>query len=207
MKNIMHGLILVLLCGAMGAAQADTSRWSVGFLYGELQPELSGWDQAYDEDMQGWQFSMAYKAMPFLDLGVSTGYYSADGQGLLPLNNTMGGMVEYVLVPLDLSLELQAVFNPSQWFIPYVGAGYSELYYKLKIANQDKREGRASGSHYKAGVKLLLNQLDAAAAQRLQRAWGVEKTLLILEYYSLDVEKEDLDLGGERYSLGLVFEF
>ena len=207
MRYIVHWLIFALLCSAIGAAQADTSRWSVGLAYGEFQPELSGWDKAYDEDMQGWQFSMAYKTMPFLDFGVSTGYYSADGQGLLPLNNTTGGRVEYVLVPLDLSLELQAVFNSAQWLIPYVGGGYSELYYKLKIANQEKREGRASGSHYKAGVKLLLNQLDPAAAQRFQRAWGVEKTLLTLEYYTLDAEKEALDLGGERYSLGLVFEF
>ena len=207
MKRLCVMCLFVLALVSLSAG-AQESKWSSQLHYSHFAPDLDGWDNAYEDDeMKGWYFAMAYKPVSIIDLGVGVGYFSAHGQGHLPLNDTVGGDVHFIIYPVDVYLEFQGHFSANQWLIPYVGAGYSRIYYQIDIANQSDRKGRASGSHYKAGLKFSLNRIDPLSARQLSRGWGVEDSLLIVEAKWLESDKSGIDLGGRFVSFGLKFEF
>jgi len=205
----LKALALFLLLGTFCPVLfASDSRWSTTINYAQYKPDLVGWDQGYDDNyMRGWQTALAYKPFSILELGLGVGYFSASGVGLLPLNGSLGGEVRYLIYPVEAYIELQAKFSQNQWLVPYIGGGYNMLYYRLEIDGQDNRKGKAEGTQYELGVRLLLNAFDSSAAKQLEQAWGIESTQLVLEVKNLDVNKLDLALGGKVYSLGLVFEF
>lgn len=204
--SFLIALLMILPASVFGEEQQ--SRWSAYLLYSEFSPDLADWEQGYgDRDMHGWQVGISFKAKTWLEFGLATGYHEATGQGFLPLNDTTGGQVEYLLAPVELYLEVHGRFSASQWLVPYIGGGYSYVFYQLDITNQEEREGKAQGHHYKLGVRASLNPLDPAAARQLQKAWGIERTSVLIEAKSLNLKKNNLDLGGRSYSLGLVFEF
>lgn len=201
---------LLLLCGLVMFAtlvSAQEASWSTSVSYVRFKPDMAHWRQAYDEDMQGVEIRVAYSPVTILDVGVALGHYSASGQGLLPLNNSYGGKVDYTLYPLEPYVFLHGRFSPNQWLTPYIGGGFSQVYYRVDSREQASRKGKAHGSHYRAGISFALNQYDKAASQRMSSAWGIVSTSLNLEVKELTAEKDDVDLGGRMYLLGLTFVF
>ncbi len=187
---------------------AEDSRWSMMLNYAQFEPDLIDWRSGYDDrHMPGWQMRLAYKPAPVLDVGLGLGYFSASGVGFLPLNNVSGGAVTYTVYPFDIYVSFQAKFSMEQWLVPYLGGGYTSLYYRVDIKGQADRKGKSEGMHYNLGLRFPLNKLDADAAKRLQRDWGIESTQFILDVKRYDVRKLGLELGGDIYSLGLLFEF
>ncbi len=207
MRAKAMGLLLCLYFFS-ASVSAEDSRWSMMLGYGQFAPGLIAWRSGYDDrHMPGWQMSVAYKPVPVVDVGLGLGYFSAAGVGFLPLNNAPGGAVTYTVYPFDVYASLQAKFSAEQWLVPYMGGGYTLFFYQIDIKGQADREGKAEGVHYNFGLRFSLNKLDAGAARRLQQGWGIERTQLIVDVKKYDVTKLDADLGGDIYSLGLLFEF
>jgi len=183
-------------------------RWSFEFKGGQIQPAQADWKRYYGSDAM-YQFSAALGYMPLraLQLGAELGYSQDNGQGLLPASGTLGGEVNYTLVPVHVYLTIRGAFTEGQWLIPYVGGGWTRAYYNQEVVNQQTYKGHADGWNARAGLQLLLNPLDPRSADNLKRSFGVEYTYLTLEAQKFSAKTDGTDLGGESYLLGIRVEY
>jgi hypothetical protein len=101
------------------------------------------------------------------------------------------------------------VLSEEQWVVPYAGGGFTRVYYKEKIESQDSVNGSVDGYHVRGGLQLLLNGLDANAANRMFQDYGVHNTYLVgeVEYTHAVVRSTSVNLGGTAYLFGFLFEF
>jgi len=182
-------------------------RWSFEFKVGKFESALDEWDTYYDERPFQLNVAWSYKIFRPLEIGLSLGRMTTDGVGNLPLQQSVGGDVSFTLVPLNVSLLYRLIFHENQLLVPYVGGGWSRVYYRQKTGDGDKFEGSRDGNHLKVGVQLLLDSFDKNGARNLQRRMGVENTYLFLEALSIETKKDQIDLGGDSVSLGLLMEY
>jgi hypothetical protein len=98
--------------------------------------------------------------------------------------------------------------------VPYVGGGWSRLFYQEEVEKQSVSRGAANGYHARAGIQLLLDGLDSRAADSLYLDAGVFHTYLFLEakytramINTIDNPSTSVNLGGTSYLGGLLFEF
>jgi hypothetical protein len=210
-----RAIALLICCLGLSAglpAGADTPasspHWSFEIKGGEFQPELSDWKKYFGSDSMNLDVvALGYMPLRALQLGAEVGYTHDDGQGLLPLNGTLGGDVSYTLVPVHVYLVVRGVFTAGQWLIPYVGGGWTRAYYKQEVATQQKNEGHADGWNTRAGLQLLLNPLDPSSAEKLKKGFGIDYTYLTLEAQKFSAKIDGTDLGGKSYLLGVRVEY
>jgi hypothetical protein len=212
MKNTVTLLLCCLLlnAGLAGATEETTAppRWSFEFKGGRFRPSLADWEKYYGSGSMT-QLDMALGYMPIraLQLGGEVGYSHDTGQGTLPSTGTLGGEVRYTQLPLHLYLTLRGVFSERQWLIPYVGGGWTYLYYKQEVVNQEESRGHADGWNARAGLQLLLNALDRDAAISIKQDYGIDYSYFTLEVQKYNAEVDGIDLGGESYLFGLRVEY
>ena len=200
---------LVLSAGAAGAAEEPLTspRWSFEFKTGRYKPTLPDWDRFYGSDaMHQYVVALGYMPLRMLQLGSEVAYSHDNGQGTLPSSGALGGEVNYTLTPVHVYLILRAAFTKGQWLIPYVGGGWTYLYYDQEVVNQQESKGHADGWNARAGLQLLLNPLDPSAAQDI-KGLGVQYTYLTLEAQKFSAKVDGTDLGGKSYLLGLRLEY
>ena len=185
----------------------DMPYWSFEIKGGNFKPSLDDWAKFYSKDkMRQFNLSLAYKWLRQVEVGIDVGYRRDKGQGRLEVSDTVGGVVTYENYPIGLFAVLRGVFSEGQWLVPFVGAGLSRVYYKTAIEYQDTVRGTVNGYTARAGVQLLLDGLDKSAASNAGNEYGLNNTYLIFEVKKSKA-KESLDIGGELYSMGLLFEF
>jgi hypothetical protein len=214
MNNIFLILLLVFLPVAVLADDQIQERphWSLELKGGLFYPALSNWNQYYGDDKTD-QFgaSLAYKFTRWLELGIEGSYISAKGQGFAPLHGTTAGKVTYELFPLNVFVLFRGIVDEKQWIVPYVGGGFTRIYYSEKIEFQDSVKGFADGYHARGGLQFLLDGIDRSAANSLYLDYGVFHTYFFIEatYSSatINTASDSLDLGGMSYMVGLLFEF
>lgn len=201
---------LVLSAGQLSAAEESVAspRWTIEFKDGQFQPTLSDWDRYYGSDSMH-QFVAALGFMPLraLQIGGEVGYSYDIGQGTLPSSGALGGEVKYTLMPVHVYLLLRGAFTERQWLIPYVGGGWTYLYYKQKVVSQLETKGHADGWNARAGLQLLVNSWDPSAAVDIKNSFGVQYTYLTLEVQKFSAKVDGTELGGESYLLGMRFEY
>jgi hypothetical protein len=200
---------LALALATSTATAADASRWALDIKGGVFEPDIDGWEEHYGDDRtEHVALAASYLPLSFLELGLEGGRMAARGVGDLQLNNTTGGTVTSEFFPLHVSVTLRGQFTSSQWIVPFVGGGYTRLYYRQRVIGESKAEGSVNGSHLRAGLLLLLDSLDRADARNLQRM-GIEHSYLTLEVQQLNAKEEttDTDLGGRSGLIGLRIEF
>jgi len=204
----------IALFGMAANTLADDNRphWSAEVKFGQFRPDLDEWDTFYNKDYM-WQYgaALAYKVIRQLDIGLEASYMSQSGKGILPLNNQVGGDVDYTLIPVSAFVTLRAVFSESQIIVPYVGGGVTRMYYEQDVDGGKTSKGNTDGSYYKAGVQFLLDRVDTTGASILKRDFGIYNTYLFFEFANTtaeidDVNGDEVDLGGKSYFLGLLFE-
>jgi hypothetical protein len=152
---------------------------------------------------------------------VAIGRIRDGGQGLAPLHSAAtgtagttiyGGHISYQLFPVNVFVVLRGVFSENQWVVPYIGGGWTRMYYKEVISLQPTVKGYTDGSHVRAGLQLLLDVFDERAATNMFRDYGVFHTYLFVEGQRTraminDLTGKSIDLGGTSVLGGLLFEF
>ncbi len=101
------------------------------------------------------------------------------------------------------------VLSERQWLVPYVGGGWTRIYYREKIESQSTARGYADGNFAKVGIQILLDGMDPSSANSLYLDYGVEHTYLFFEVRKTTAKLDDTvyDLGGVGLLAGLLFEF
>ncbi len=203
-------LLLVLIPqGSLASdGQQEAPRWSLELKGGNFFPKEEAWEPYYGDDKTGQLGAgLAWKITRQIEIGLDTAYIKDEGKGLAPQQGQITGNVTLELYPLQLFLLARGVFREEQWLVPYIGGGFTRTYYEQDIRGQERRRGSATGSHLRAGVQLLLDNIDRGTAWGFYDNFGVNNTYLFVEAQSSSVKVESIDLGGTSYQIGLLFEF
>ena len=215
LKKLTCIFILTLLPAVTHAADRRSERphWSLEVKGGLFYPAIDDWQAYYGDRKTGhYAASLSYKIFRQLEIGLEGGYIKDTGQGFAPVHGTFAGDVTYELFPVNAFLLLRGVFSEEQWLVPYIGGGWTRMYYREKIEFQGSVKGFADGAHGRAGLQFLLDGLDQSAANSFYLEHGVMHTYLFFEAQRTramidTVAGESVNLGGTSYLAGLLFEF
>jgi len=221
LKNIILILLFILLPVAAFAEAPveDRPHWSAEVKGGAFAPDIAHWATYYGERSAGqFEATLAYKILRQVEAGVAIGRIRDGGKGLAPLHSaatgttTFGGRINYQLFPVNVFVVLRGVFSENQWVVPYVGGGWTRMYYKEEISLQPSVKGYTDGSHVRAGLQLLLDVFDERAATNMFRDYGVYHTYFFIEGQRTraminEVSGGLINLGGTSVLGGLLFEF
>jgi hypothetical protein len=215
LKKIIFFIILLVIPAASHAAETLTERphWSLEIKGGHFTPDISNWSTYYGRKYTSeYAGSLAYKISRRLEVGIQGGYIQDKGQGLAPLHGVTAGSVTYKLFPVNAFILVRGVFSEQQWLVPYVGGGWTRMYYKEEVQYQSTARGSADGYHGRAGLQLLLDGIDPSASTSMYLDYGVFHTYLFVEgEYTRAMADTDnagsVNLGGTSWLVGLLFEF
>jgi hypothetical protein len=188
----------------------EQPHWSLEVKGGKFAPALEGWSQFSDKrSMPEYAATLAYKLLRQVEVGVGAGSIRGTGHSFAPLHGISVGHVTYQLFPVNAFVLLRGVINEDQLLVPYVGGGFTRIYYREKIEDQATARGHADGYHVRGGLQLSLDFIDRSAQNRMYIDYGVYHTYLFVEteYNRAVVKSVKTDLGGTAYLVGLLFEF
>jgi hypothetical protein len=212
LKNIIL-IFLVLVFPTTAYAEDPVlgrSHWSLELKGGTLDPDVKRFADFYGKkDMPLYAGSIAYKVLRQLEVGVGGGTAKVKGQAFAPGHQDLAGGVVYKLYPLNVFVLARGIIYENQWLVPYIGGGWTRMYYRQKIQNQGKVSGSADGYHVRGGLQFLLNNLDQSAANSMFMDYGVYHTYLFVEAEQTTAKEKtsSVDLGGTAYLIGLLLEF
>lgn len=220
MRGIISFLVLALLPMAAQAADPALKRphWSLEVKGGRFTPDIDNWKDYYGRDSTGqYAGTLAYKIIRQVEAGIEGGYIRDKGQGYAPKHQIITGKVKYELAPLSVFALFRGIFNEDQWVVPYVGGGWTRVYYKERIEYQPIIRGSVDGYHGRAGVQFLLDGVDPQASTNLFLEYGVLHTYFFIEAQTISATIDQLDtatytqkkidLGGTSVLGGMLFEF
>ena len=193
-----------------GAEDALVSRphWSIEVKAGNFFPDLTDWSRYHSrKDIPEYGASLAYKFIRQLEAGIEAGYLTTKGQARAPLHNIATGSVTYSLAPVNVFLLFRGIVNENQWIVPYAGGGYTRMFYKEQVEDQKTIKGSANGYHARAGIQILLDDLDPRGSSNLIHDYGIAHTYLFVEAKYTRAVVSSNNLGGKSYLGGLLFEF
>jgi len=207
----------VLFAAVTTAQAADDAlqrpHWSVELKGGSFYPAIDFWKDFYGSD-HTWQVSGAvgYKVLRWAEIGIEGGSIQDSGMGYGPTSGTLTGKVDYQLFPVHAYVLVRGIFSEDQWIVPYAGGGYTRIYYRERIEGQETVRGSVDGYHGRAGLQLLLDDLDRKSADNLYMSFGILHTYLLFEVQLTKTMVDtaslgSVDLGGFSYLGGLLFEF
>lgn len=209
-------LILILLAPTVVRAESapdERPHWSLEFKGGENIPAISGWSKYYDKRSNSeYGGALAYKITRWMEAGVEGAIIKGNGAGTAQLHNSVSGNVTFESYPLSVFVLARGVFSEDQWIVPYVGGGWTRLFYREKVQYQGISRGFADGYHARAGLQLLLDNIDPSAANDFYLEYGVTHTYFFIEAERIKanaqtVSSGSVDLGGTSFLGGLLFEF
>jgi hypothetical protein len=220
MKKLSLMLALFLLPVAVYGAEpyAERPHWSLEVKGGMFYPDIENWKDYFGSDKTShYAATLAYKLIRQIEIGMEGGYIRDKGQGFAIIHNEPAGSVTYELYPLEAFILLRGVFSEGQWLVPYVGGGWTRMYYREKVEFQEDVKGYTDGYHGRAGIQLLLDGLDQDAANSFYLEYGVHHTYLFFEAQytramidtvaTATTPSEKINLGGTSFLAGLLFEF
>lgn len=222
MKRLLLALALLFIPAVALAAEGsgDRPHWSLEMKGGVFFPGLSRWSDFYGSSFTS-EFggALAYKVRREIEVGIEGTYVSTDGNGQAPLHAQLAGggqvaagQVSYELFPLNVFVLARGVFSEDQLLVPYLGGGWTRMFYREEVKGQDKVQGSTNGFHVRGGIQFLLDRIDADAARNLDRDYHVRHTYFFTEakYTRATADTKpsgSVNLGGVSYLGGLLFEF
>jgi hypothetical protein len=210
-KTIALLVLLVLPSMAMAADSGmGRSNWSLEVKGGFFTPALDDWSHYYDrKSMPQLEASLAYLFAPQLEAGVGSGWMRGKGHLYAPQHASFAGNVIYDLYPVNVFVLVRGVMSDEQWLIPYIGGGWTRMYYQEKVEGENAISGHADGYHIRGGLQLSLDVFDPKAANTMLLDYGIEHTFIFIEaeYTRAVVNSVSIDLGGTSYLGGLRIEF
>jgi hypothetical protein len=211
MKNILLMLLALLVPATLFGGEPSPNRphWSLELKGGTFAPVLDNWAYYYGKrSMPEYEGTLAYKVLRQVEVGVSAGTAKDKGQGYAP-GHGLNGEVDYELYPVNVFVLVRGIMNEKQWLVPYVGGGWTRMYYHERIQDQGTVRGSVDGYHVRGGLQLLLDGIDRSAANSFYMDFGVYHTYFFVEAErtkAKDKASSD-DLGGTAYLMGFLFEF
>ncbi|MEZ4751016.1 MAG: outer membrane beta-barrel protein [Bdellovibrionota bacterium] len=117
-----------------------------------------------------------------------------------------------VSIPVETYLTYRAELIDDQIVVPFARVGPSVTFVRqASNSGAPERAGKFFGLEYAAGLQILLNGIDSAAAKTLRINAGLQQTYLTVEYArkaDLGVKNPDaFDLRGDVIRAGLRFQF
>ena len=212
MKKILV-LILALVFPAAASAEEPLlgrSHWSIEIKGGTFTPAIDNWAQFYGrKEMLLFEGSLAYKILRQVEVGIGAGRAQDKGQAYAPGHGTLAGEVTYELIPLNVFVVARGILKEDQWVVPYIGGGWTRMYYREKLEDQGTVRGSADGYHVRGGLQFSLNIFDERSANNMFTDYSIYQTYLFIEVEETKaiVKADSVDLGGTSYLLGLRFEF
>ena len=214
MKNIIALFILVLMLPPLAAFAEDPltaePHWSLEVKGGMFTPVLENWAQFYGKrSMPEYAATLAYKLLRQVEVGVGAGSIRGKGQSYAPLHKIYTGNVTYELYPVNAFVLVRGMISEDQWLVPYVGGGWTRMYYREKIEDEATARGHADGYHVRGGLQFSLDFIDRSSSNRMYLDYGVYHTYFFVEteYTRAMVKSVKTNLGGTAYLAGLLFEF
>ena len=184
--------------------------WSLELKGGMFAPALDDWSRYYGKkDMPEYAVTLAYKVLRQVEIGVGGGMAKDKGQATAPIHGILSGEVTYKLYPLNVFVLVRGIITEDQWVVPYIGGGWTRIYYRQTVESQGQARGSADGYHVRGGLQLSLDNLDESAADNLYSEDGVYHTYFFVEVErtKAKIKSSSVDLGGTAYLMGLLFEF
>lgn len=204
-------LVLIFPAASYGADPLlDHPHWSLEVKGGRFAPALENWAQYYGKrSMPEYEGTLAYKVLRQVELGVGAGTARDKGQAYAPLHRIASGDVTYQLYPLNVFVLVRGVISENQWLVPYLGGGWTRMYYQEKVQDQGTARGYADGYHVRGGLQFAVDLLDSSAANSMYMDYGVYHTYFFIEAErtKAKVKSVSVDLGGTAYLGGILFEF
>lgn len=99
------------------------SRWAVELRAGRFEPDIDNYDRFYgNRHSRDFGLSFAWRLRNWLEAGGSIGRSRDTGLGLMP-DGSLGGDVEYVVMPAQAWVSLRWDRGGQPLVVPYVGIG------------------------------------------------------------------------------------
>ncbi|MCK9417790.1 MAG: MXAN_2562 family outer membrane beta-barrel protein [Nitrospirae bacterium] len=214
MKNIIAFLILMFMILPSAAMAEDPilrqPHWSLEVKGGRFTPVLENWSQFYGKrSMPEYAATLAYKLVRQVEVGVGAGTLRGKGQSYAVRHGISVGNVTYELYPVNVFVLARGILNEDQWLVPYLGGGWTRMYYRQNIQDQGTVRGHADGYHIRGGLQFSLDYVDQSSSNRMFLDYGVYHTYFFIEaeYTRAIVRSVSTNLGGTAYLGGLLFEF
>lgn len=212
MKKAFLLFILLVLPSATFAAEPlmEPPRWSLEVKGGMFSPALKNWSRNFGSGGMGeFAGSFAYKFLPQVELGAGAGMMKREGKVFNLYHGDQVGDVTYELNPVNLFLMLRGVLTDGQWVVPYIGGGWTRIFYREKFSDGETVRGSADGYHLRGGLQLSLDNLDPNASSMMFNTYRVLQTYFFVEaeYSRVVARSASINLGGTAYRAGLLFEF
>lgn len=213
-RRLLPILLLAAVVLGTGEARGEGLRWTASAKGGVWFPAESGWDDHYDRNFAAdWRLALGLRPLPRLELGLEGGYRKTEGEvdtsgSGEPLGRTLDQTLTVFPVQAYAVFDLRGA--PDALLVPYVGVGYSRYYYRQEVEEASTVRGWQHGYHARAGLKVLLNPFDPAAARRAGGGLGPARTYACLEGQYARVDdfgSADADLGGWSLLAGAVLHW
>lgn len=182
-------------------------KWAIELKSGDFEQELMGWDELYDDDTDHKAIAVGYKLLRAVEVGVEVGRMENNGSGQVPLAGAPEGDFQYKTRPTHLYLLLRMVYGEDQGAVPYFGGGKTRLSYELSVDGESVADDEADGSHWRAGLQFLLDRADKPGAADASRSMGIKNSYIFVEKQHIDVEADGVQIGGDTFFVGLMFEW
>jgi hypothetical protein len=212
LKKIIALLVLLLL-PSMAMAEdygMGSPNWSLEVKGGAFTPALENWSQYYtQENIPQVEASLAYLFVRQIEVGVGGGWMRGKGRQYAPQHASFVGNVIYDLYPVNAFVLVRGVLSDEQWLVPYIGGGWTRMYYQEKVEGEDAVSGHADGYHFRGGLELSLDIFDPRAANAMLLDYGIVHTYIFVEgeYTRAVLSSLSTDLGGKSVMGGLRIEF
>jgi hypothetical protein len=205
--------VLLLAASWKAAAQVEpksteSPRWSYEIRGGYIDPDLDLFETFYGDDRESYYgLTGSYRIRSWLEVGGEYSQMRAKGVGILTTSQMLGGSVDYRLSPAQIYTNFIFQRSSLQRVVPYVGLGLTVAKYDQDVELQGSNEGITDlGLSVRVGVRFLLMTRGSTT---FSAAVGNAKwsSFLFLEAQHISAEVDDIDLGGEAYTLGFRMEF
>ena len=206
-------IVLIVLPSTVLADDAilERSHWSFEIKGGQFIPEIDHWKRYYGKRyMPQYGVSLAYQLWKQIEVGIAAGSITGKGDAFGPLHATsFSNAATYQLYPVNAFILIRGIWSEDQLLVPYIGGGWTRMYYRQEIQEQDTVAGNTDGYHARGGVQLSLDAADPDASNRMYLDYGIRSTYFFVEaeYTRAVVTSVSVNLGGTAYLGGLRFEF
>jgi hypothetical protein len=214
LKNIIAFFIFMLMLLPSAAMAEDPLQeqphWSLEVKGGRFAPKIQGWSDFFGKrSMPEYAATLAYKVLRQVEVGVGAGTVRGQGHSYAPLHGIYVGNVTYELFPVNAFILARGMLSEDQLVVPYIGGGFTRIYYREKVEDQPTARGHADGYLVRGGLQLSLDFIDRNSQNRMYLDYGIYHTYLFVEteYNRAVLKSVTTNLGGTSYLVGLLFEF
>jgi len=218
-------LIVGTLSGSALAADSDVSErdlyavdlpsrspqlWSFELKTGFWMPHNSVMDDFFGKCCNMWtrmQGGLLLNKRYGVEAGVGFLYDTGYAVGATT-GRTSEDKLTFMLVPMELSFTWRADYFTWRYLVPYMKVGGDGVFYRQKL-NGVSKKGMKYGMHGVAGVQVNIGEIGGVSGD-MDGDYGINDMFLTLEAEYKWINNfggGGLDLSGQIYSIGFLFEF